>query len=107
MNKKSSTCTLLDRSVQTAYPTRHCVESKIVEDMDDPCASWQGTPVARTRLFHPFEYWAHETAAVEYRFENWSANPRANDESRFTQWLLAPGSLRDWVMTLFRQVRGP
>ena len=110
MNKKPSTCALHNESTQTTYPTRHPVESKVVDDILDQCVNWQGTPVAWTRIFHPFEYWPHETAAVECGNEDPSTDSRRDHtikDGRFTQPVIALGWLHDWAMRLFHQVRGP
>jgi hypothetical protein len=107
MNKKPSTRDPHNESIQTTYPTRHLVELKDVDDINDRCANWEGTPVATTRIFHPFEYWVHEKADIEYGFADGSTDSRTIKDGRFTQPVVALGWLRDWAMGLFRQVRGP
>jgi hypothetical protein len=107
MNKKPSNCTFQNGSIETTYPNRDNVEWKVADDINDQCANWNGAPVAWTRLLHPFEYWRYETAAIDCRFEDRPTVPSMIKHSHFKPQAIAFGRLRDWAVTLFRQVRGP
>lgn len=107
MNKKSSNINLQNGFIETTYRNRPQVECNVADDMNDQCPNWNGTPVARTRLLHPFEYWRYETAAVDCRFEGGPTVPSMIRHSHVKPQAIAFGRLRDWAMTLFRQVRGP
>jgi len=110
MNKKASTRALHVQPVQTIYPTRHPTESKIDEDIHDRYATGQTMPVARTRIFHPFEYWVRESTGTQHAAEDVqtdSHHGRAIQGRRFTRPVIVLAWLHDCATRLFHLARGP
>lgn len=110
MNTKTSSRTLHNESIQTIYPTRHPAKSRVEDEIHDRHAAGYAMPVARARIFHPFEYWAQERAGLRYGFEDLSADScpdRAVQYRGFKLPVMTIGSLQDWATRLFHLVRGP
>lgn len=110
MNKKASTRVLHGHSVQTIYPTRRPTESKVEEHIHDRHAAREAVPVARTRIFHPFEYWMQGPVGIQYVVEDPSIDSHtghAIQGRRFKRPVIVLASLHEYARRLFRLVSGP
>ena len=110
MNTKTSTRALHGESIQTIYPTRRPTESSVDDDIHRRREAEQALTVARTRIFYPFEYWAHESARIQSGLEDspTDSRPGRTIETRsFKRPVIVVGWLQDWAMHLFHRARGP
>jgi hypothetical protein len=107
MNKKSESHALYDDAIQTTYTTRNLVGSKGVDGLIDQRANWEGVSIASTRIFHPFEYWAHDSTKVVSSLLDGATDARVVEDRSFKQWTIMPGWLCELAMVVFRQIRGP
>lgn len=110
MYKETSTGALHSRTIPTIYPTRRPTGSRVEDGIHDRYATGQAMPLARTRIFHPFEYWVQEKAGIQYGLDTPSTGScpdRASRDGRFTRLVIALGWLHAWATRLFHLVRGP
>lgn len=107
MNKKSESHALYDDPIQTTYATRNVIGSKEVDGLIDQRGNWEGVPIASTRIFHPFEYWAHDSTKVVSGLFDGATDAHVVEDKRFKQPAIIPGWLFELAMVVFRQIRGP
>jgi hypothetical protein len=63
--------------------------------------------IASTRIFHPFEYWAHDSTKVVSGLLSGATDARMVEDKGFKQLTIMPGWLCELAMVVFRQIRGP
>jgi hypothetical protein len=110
MNTKTSTPARDGESIQTIYPTRRPTGSSVDNDFHARHQAERAMTIARSRMFYPFEYWAHGIPGIQADVEDSPADSRpgrAIESRSFKRPVILAGWLQDLAMHLFHRVRGP